>query len=79
MSRLDQMKRHIDRRTGAAQALATPTPPAVDSDVLREALAEVLNLARLKWGNLDLDANAVFERAEALSSPQVSAQDTRHG
>jgi hypothetical protein len=33
---------------------------------LREALGNVLTLARLKWGNLDTDANKVFEKAEAL-------------
>ena len=33
---------------------------------LRQSLADVLTLARLKWGNLDADANKVFKHAEAL-------------
>lgn len=33
---------------------------------LRQSLADVLTLARIKWGNLDPDANKIFERAEAL-------------
>lgn len=32
---------------------------------LYEALGDVLALARVKWGNLDADANAVFAKAEA--------------
>lgn len=32
---------------------------------LYEALAHTLSLARLKWGNLDPDANGVFEAASA--------------
>jgi hypothetical protein len=33
---------------------------------LQESLGNVLTLARLKWGNLDADANKVFEQAETL-------------
>lgn len=33
---------------------------------LKEALASVIALARVKWGNLDAEANTVFDRAEAL-------------
>ena len=37
-----------------------------DAYPLFESLGEVLALARLKWGNLDPDANTVFEKAEGV-------------
>lgn len=39
---------------------------AVEIARLRAALANTLALARVKWGNLDANANTVFAEAEAL-------------
>jgi hypothetical protein len=36
-----------------------------ERDSLLEALRETLQLALLKWGNLDADANQVFDKANA--------------
>jgi hypothetical protein len=38
----------------------------------RQVLANVLALARVKWGNLDADANKVFAEAEAILAGQQS-------
>ncbi len=47
-------------------ALVGSIPAMVeDKAALLESLRAVLQLARLKWGNLDPGANAVFEAAEA--------------
>lgn len=40
----------------------SPAPGVVEG--LSASLANVLELARIKWGNLDADANKVFETAE---------------
>ena len=57
------------RETPWAKPTAAVPPHIVTKDEvaeLRTSLANVLTLARIKWGNLDADANKVFEQAETL-------------
>lgn len=52
----------MDMRRGTDQANAKLIASAPD---LLAALNDTLALARIKWGNLDADANSVFESARA--------------
>lgn len=62
----------ISKLAAAPQA---PAPSVAQEPDCRQVLSEVLALARLKCGNLDSDANTVFEKAhQLLATPPSPAQ-----